>query len=289
MTNIKEYFGGYDTGTSVGGLDTPLGTSYGYSSDVGTKYGFSIPPGTSNSLNYPLGVSQNNPTYKQHYIGINYANPETDPNIDKILEQIVKINIKYINSTFIPYVAQQMIDNIPHLLNNEYGLSNPTENIKDMLSEINQQLLFNQVNPYHITQYDEINNGGVKTATVYYENGVSPQLQGNYQILSNGTPITSLSSSSIPTLTNTDMKYDENNDDNIQLKKLNKDQLAEYKQKYKKLFGNLSNIQQQDREDILTKENFTNTKNKSCQKHITYILILTTLILSIIFVTKIIK
>lgn len=289
MTNVPEYFGGYDTGTSTGGFGSPLGTSYGYSSDIGTNYGFSTLPGTTNSLSIPLGVSQNNPTFKQQFLGFPLSKHETDPNINKIFEQIVKINTNYINNTFIPYVAQQMINDIPHLLDSEYGLSNRPESIIEMLDRINDVLLMNTVNPYHITQYEEINNGGVtKTAEITYENGVSPTLYGHNTIfLSGGTPITSYSSSSIPTLTNMDINYDTDNDDNIQLKKLNKEQLAEYKRKYGKLLKNLSNNQQQDREDALTKENFINQRNRISPDYTIYFLALVIIILSIIIVVKI--
>ena len=64
---------------------------------------------------------------------------------------------------------------------------------------------------------------------------------------------------SIPTVTN-NVDISSNSDDNVNFNKLDDEILNQYKKTYKKVFGDISNIE--DRNNFLTQENFTQPENK---------------------------
>ena len=190
-------------------------------------------------------------------------------------------NTQYIQDTFPSDIALNIEDIINTQPNKQsgpsfYGLNRSLTSMKTVFDDIRNNI----TNGWTLKDYQETNTFGEKGYGTYAVTHYDTPIEQNVQVQTYISPATnpnnpaglSVASTSIPTITNIS-----NNgyDDDVQIKNLTQDQLDEYKKKFSSVFNQISNNQsdEENRHEILTKENYTPTKGDNSCKIFFYFLI----------------
>ena len=247
-----EDFGGSSTGTGS--------TSYGFyqHSDLGTnstigQSGIDVNHVTPGIMMSSVSPGITNPTYtRQIFERPRFASPYDRDQYYVVLQA----NIKYILKNFDPAIANSILNILPQDAAFS-GLKIPTNLLEPVLLDIDRILTTNK--SWTLDKYSEYFLDNKFYARITYNTPTGEITYDKFIVPSKLPMPLGNVTLSIPTVTN-NVDISSNSDDNVNFNKLDDEILNQYKKTYKKVFGDISNIE--DRNNFLTQENFTQPENK---------------------------